>query len=336
MYNLVENELKKILFRKRLWIVLSILLILTLLFAYGEQYRVERMEQRLARRSGEEQASDFDQMALLTQQISDLKRQIDNPYVPEQRKATIMVQIEQMEYYLERGVNPLTPSAAGFTKTFMENIVSLFLPLLVIILACDLVSVEFTEGSIKLLLTTPVPRWKVLMSKYIALLIMTTIVVVATGVFSIAVSSFYFGFNGFTAPITTGFRVIEGSLDSSLAQNIPQWFYLMMVYGLSWFVAVAIATITFLVSVIVKNSAVAMGFMMSLLIGGTFLGFFMSDWPLVKYLFMVNMKLPDYLSGSLQPIEGMSLAFSVTILSIWTIASFALSFIVFTKQDVLV
>lgn len=334
MFRLVENELKKTLLRKRLWVVLAILAILTVLFGYGEQYRADRMEDRITRRLGENQ--EIDQMTLLGQQISDIKRQLDNPYIPEQRRSTLAVQVEQLEYYLERGINPFTPSAAGFTKTYMENLVSLFLPLLIIILACDMVSVEFTEGSVKLLLTTPVPRWKVLMSKYMALLIMTTIVVVATGILSIVVSTYYFGFNGFTIPITTGFKIIEGSLDTSFVQNIPQWQYLIMVYGLSWFVAISIATITFLVSVIVKSSAVAMGVMMSLLVGGTFLGFFASDWPIVKYLFMVNMKLPDYLSGAMQPIEGMTLAFSVAILAIWTLVSFVLSFVIFTKQDVLV
>ena len=334
MYSLIENEMSKTLLRKRLWIVLAILLILTVLFAYGEQYRAERTEERLIRRLGEDQV--IDQTSLLSQQIADVKRQLDNPYIPEQRRATLAVQIEQLEYYLERGINPLTPSAAGFTKTYMEHLVSLFLPLLIIILACDLVSGEFTEGSIKLLLTTPVTRWKVLLSKYIALLIMTTIVVVATGVFSIVVSTYYFGFNGFTTPITTGFKIIEGSLDTSFVQNIPQWQYIILVYGLSWFVAISIATITFLVSVIVKSSAVAMGVMMSMLIGGAFLGFFMSDWPLVKYLFMVNMKLPDYLSGSMQPIEGITLGFSVLILALWTLASLILSFLIFNNQDVLV
>ncbi len=334
LFKLIENEVTKTLLKKRLWVVIAILAILTMLFAYGEQYRAQRTEERLLRRLGD--VENVDAMTLLNQQIIDLRSQLNRPFITDERRASILVQIEQLEYYQERGINPFTPSTAGFTKTFMENIIALFLPLLIVILACDLVSGEFTGGAIKLLLTTPIPRWKVLLSKYLALLIMTTVVVLLAGILSIIIASFYFGFTGFTTPITTGFRVVADRLDTSFVRNIPQWQYLIMVYGLAWFVSICVATISFMVSVIVKSTAVAMGVMLSSLITGTFMAFFLSDWPMVKYLFITNMRLPDYLSGAVQPVEGMTLGFSVAVLSVWTVVTLLVSFFVFTKQDVLV
>jgi ABC-2 type transport system permease protein len=54
----------------------------------------------------------------------------------------------------------------------MEQSISVLLPLLIILLAGDSVCGEFSAKTIKVLLTRAVPRWKVLLSKYIALLIM--------------------------------------------------------------------------------------------------------------------------------------------------------------------
>jgi ABC-2 type transport system permease protein len=42
------------------------------------------------------------------------------------------------------------------------------------------------------------------------------------------------------------------------------------------------------------------------------------------------------MSGHFQPIEGMSMAFSVTVLGVWAICALVISFFTFTRQDILV
>jgi len=49
---------------------------------------------------------------------------------------------------------------------------------------------------------------------------------------------------------------------------------------------------------------------------------------------MVNLDLISYLVGSLPPIKGMDLSFSLTVLSVWALASLIVSFTVFTRRDV--
>lgn len=46
--------------------------------------------------------------------------------------------------------------------------------------ASDIVSGERTTGTIKMLLTRPVRRWKVLMSKLIALLMFVSLIILST------------------------------------------------------------------------------------------------------------------------------------------------------------
>jgi ABC-2 type transport system permease protein len=105
--------------------------------------------------------------------------------------------------------------------------------------------------------------------------------------------------------------------------------------GLIWFVGLVIASLAFMVSVLVRSTAASIVVMMASLIAGTILTNMAAAWNSAKYLFMVNLKLTDYLSGTPAPIEGMNLTFSLAVLSAWAIAAIAISFLVFTKRDIL-
>jgi len=152
----------------------------------------------------------------------------------------------------------------------------------------------------------------------------------------VLISGFFFGFGGWLAPVATGFKVIAGKLDTSTVINVPQWHYTLMVYSLAYFVAVVVGSISFMISILVKSTAASIGIIMSTLVAGNFISYFLSDWKITRYMFMVNLRLTDYLSGSFQPIEGMTMLFSITVLLGWTIASTLVSFLYFTNQDILV
>lgn len=334
MLKLIENEVIKMVFKKKLVLITGILIVLIILFAYGENYTYKNTISRFSKTTG--QTKNYDWKLLVKQQISDYKTRLNSPYVQEANKNSINIQIEQLEYYIKNDINPITPGAAKFTVRFMQQAIFMFLPLLIIILAGDSVSGEFSTRTIKMLLTRSVPRWKVLLSKYIALLILSTVVILETAIICIVVSGIMFQHFGWNEPIATGFRVISGKLDSENVVKVFQWQYIILTYALGWFVANTIATISFMVSVLVRNTSTSIGIMMASLIGGSFLQFFLSDWPLVKYFFVININLPQYLTGSFQPISGMNLVFSTLVLGTWAIVALVISFWVFNKQDVLV
>ena len=72
----------------------------------------------------------------------------------------------------------------------------------------DLVSGERTTGTIKMLLTRPVKRWKVLLSKLITLIMFVSIIVVSAYVICYGISGAVFGYKGFGMPVFTGFKVV--------------------------------------------------------------------------------------------------------------------------------
>ncbi|WP_409298408.1 ABC transporter permease subunit [Peribacillus sp. SCS-26] len=325
MINLIENEMMKLIARKRLYVVAAILTVLVVLFTYAQYQTVQTQLKKLGT---------TDWKTSLQQQIIDTQNRLNNSRIPDDFKKELEVRVKQQQYYLDNDINPAEPGAPSFTKEFLENSIDLLLPLLIMVIASDLVSSEFSMGSIKLLLTRPIKRWKVLLSKYITLLFAISLILALLGIVSYLISGVVFGFKGWTAPAFTGFKITETGFDASGAMVIPQWKFLMMDFGLVWFAAVVVGTLSFMVSVMVRSTAAGMGIILALLIAGAILSNMVSSWISAKYLFMLNLRLPDYLNGDPPPIEGMSLSFSLIVLSVWWLAALVASFWVFTKKDI--
>lgn len=325
MFQLVQNETLKILRRRRFLVVFLILLILIPMFTYAQYRNVLTVQ---------EQMGTDDWRAHLQQQIVDMQNRLSSNRLPEEWRELLRIRVQMQQYYLDHDINPNAPGGPTFARGFMDQAVALFLPMIVVVLAVDLVSSESSEGTIKLLLTRPVPRWKVLTSKLITLILFVSLTVLLAFVMAYVISGLVFGYGGWDMPVLAGFQVVGGELDTSQVFLVPQWKYLYMQYGLGWFVCLVVGVISLMVSVLVRSSAAGMGIMMAALISGTILTQMASSWESAKYLFVVNLQLTDYLEGTLPPIEGMTLPFSLTVLTVWALAALFVAYYVFIKRDV--
>ncbi len=332
MHKLVENEILKVIHKKRIVVIIITVAILVSLFAYGEYYRSQRVNERIAERLGTEYAEDW--RLFTEQQLLDHERRLENPYLTEERSRRLSLEIEQYQYYLENDINPSVTGSATFTRMFMEQSILLFLPLLVMILVSDLVSGEFSGKTIKLLLTRPVSRWKILTAKMLEMIILVTLLMAIIFFISALLSTLVFGQGGWGAPVTTGFTIIEGRLGYDQVTSVPQWLYITMIYALAWYVAVIVGFLTMMLSVLSRNTGITIGLMMAALIAGSILSFFINDWPAIKYFFVVHLNLISYLSGNIQP-AGLTLGFSLMILAAWGSVALFISYMAFIRQDVL-
>lgn len=186
-----------------------------------------------------------------------------------------------------------------------------------------------------MLITRPVRRWKILLSKYAALWLMVSLILLTVAAVSYAIAGLVFGYSGWDMPLLIGFQLTDGELDTSQVRLIPQWKYIWMSYGFGWFVSMVVATISLMLSVLVKSTPTGMGIMLAALISGGILSGLASSWEQAKYLFSVNLELTAYLEGTPPPIEGMSLTFSLFNLLIWAGLACAIAFAVFTRQDIM-
>ncbi|PZD93601.1 ABC transporter permease [Paenibacillus sambharensis] len=319
---LIQNETLKVWKKKRFYVIVLILVVLIPIFTYAQMKMAQSSE-------------DKDWRSKLLQQITDYQNALSSDRIPEEWKTQRRVMVQQLQYYLDHDVNPNSPNAVTFTRGFLDNSITLFIPLMVLAIASDLVSGERTTGTIKMLLTRPVRRWKVLLSKAVTLTLYVSLIIVTTAVLSYLLSGIFFGYHGWNQPVFTGFQVQGSAVDSSQVHAVPQWLYILMQSGLIWFSAMTVALLALMVSVLVRSTAASIVTMMAAIIAGTILANMASSWHSAKYLFAVNLELTNYLKGTPPPIEGMTLPFSLLILAAWSAVSLIVSFVVFTKQDMM-
>jgi ABC-2 type transport system permease protein len=325
LINLVYNEMVKLTGKKRLLVVTLILAILISVFTYAQYRQAEE---------GRKRYGDVNWRVALEQRIASMQNRLTSSRTPEASRKELEIRVNQQKYYLDYNINPAEPGAPTFVRGFVKSGINLLLPLMMMVIAADLVSSEHSAGTMKVLLTHAVRRWRILLSKYLALLLSISLIITLFGLLSAVISGAVFGNQGWTTPVLTGFKMIGGQLDASGMHLVPQWQYILMELGLAWFVSVVVATITFMFSVLVRSTAAVMGIMLACLIAGTILSSMVASWESAKYLFMVNLQLINYLEDAAPPIEGMSLGFSLLVLLIWGTAALMISFISFTRRDV--
>ncbi|MFD2672982.1 ABC transporter permease [Marinicrinis sediminis] len=323
---LVRNEVLKIWKKKRFFVILAILLVLIPIFTYA-QFKVATNLQ--------DQIGSDDWKIQLQEKVNDYTDRINSPRMLPEWKEYLKVQIQIMQYHIDSDVNPESPNGVTFTREFLKNSVGLFLPLMILVIASDLISSEHAQGTIKLLLTRPVRRWKVLTSKLLALMLYVSLSVIALVTLSYVIAGAVFGFSGWNMPVLTGFQVVGDTVDTSMVQLVDQWQFILMEMGLAWYSSLVVGILAVMVSILIRSTAAGMGIMLATLIAGTILTNMASSWESAKYFFMVNLETVIYLTGQKPPIAGMDLGFSLSILTMTAAVSILISYLFFTKKDIL-
>lgn len=325
MIQLIYNEQLKLWKKKRILVIILIIACLVPIFTYAQYKESKALQEKIGT---------TDWRVKLQKQIVDTQNRLGSASLSDDFKKYLRITLSQEQYYLNHNINPNAPGAPTFMRVFIENAIGMLLPLFVMVAASDIVSAEAGSGTIKLLLTRPVKRWRILLSKYIAMLLSVSFILLCTAVFTYGISGLVFGYHGWNMPILTGFTIKGDELLTSHVHAVSQWKYLLMAFGLAWFVGVVSGSLTFMLSVLLRSTAAVMGIMLSSLIAGAILTNMVSAWPSAKYLFMVNLQLTNYLNGTSPPVAGMTLGFSVAVLLVWLFLSLVVFFVVFTKRDV--
>ncbi|GAA3400986.1 ABC transporter permease [Paenibacillus hodogayensis] len=185
-----------------------------------------------------------------------------------------------------------------------------------VVIAADSVAGEFTWGTIKLLLIRPVGRSKVLLSKYIAVLLFMLALLAL-----LIVSSFIVGLLLFGASGSNGGEELLALLRS---------------YGFRLVGLVMNVTFAFMISTVFRSSALAISLAFVIMFASNTamaaLIALKKQWA--KYILFANTDLSMYYNGGVPPFKGMTLGFSVTVLIVYYVLFIGLTWIIFRKRDV--
>ncbi len=320
---LVENEILKIAKQRRFRVVVLILVALIGLLVFAQS------------RGRERYLGGKDWRVSTQEKMANIQNWLREGRSPASWQRWGKFELGRLQYHLDRNIDPEAVSGPLFVRGFANASSYLLLPLLAIVFAADIVSAEFQQGTIKLLLTRPVGRARVLASKLAALLLAITLTVVLGGLVAYLFGGLAYGYAGWGAPVLTGFHMSGETFDPSTVRSIVLWKDTILVYGLAWFAMLCVGAIALLTSVLLRSTAASMGTMVAALIAGTILPRLASSWESQKFLFVTNLPLPDYYSGSPPPIPGLTLGFSVAVLAAWALSALVAAFAVFLRRDVL-
>ncbi|RSL34187.1 ABC transporter permease [Salibacterium salarium] len=309
-FQLVKNEQYKIYVRKSTWamyIIASLIIIgMALMFSFSditnEQYQNDEWKQTLQDENAE------------------MTAEMENEEVFE---GAYTSNIERNNYYLENDIQPASYDAWQLVmdNEFTLSLVSLF----TIIVAAGIVANEFRWGTIKLLLIRPISRLKILLSKYVSVLLFALFTLLYVLAFSWVVGALLFGVNPIDSHIVIS---TMGNLEYvSVMDKIIEG------YGFQLVTLLMMATLAFAISTIFRQSSLAIGVSIFLMFAGNGIIAFLSKYSWSKYILFANTDLQQYGNGT-PLVENMTLGFSITVLAVYYVIFLLLSWIFFSKRDV--
>lgn len=233
-------------------------------------------------------------------------------------------------YILDNNVDiNKTNDIRGILKSLF-NEYGLFIIVIIVMIAGTIVSEEFNKGTIKLLLVKPYSRNKILLAKFITVLIMILFSIVAVVAMELIVGGIVFGYDSLSVPVLE-YNFAMGSLET---MNIFTYLGIEIMTQLPELVL--LATLAFACSTLFNNSAVAiaiplLGYMSADMINMLVIQF---KVQFMRFFVSLNWNFEEYLFGNLPQMEGMTLGFSSIICIVYFIVMLIPTFIVFKKKNI--
>lgn len=226
------------------------------------------------------------------------------------------------QYAIENGINE-EYSSVGFIK---DNIsLTFIIIILLMIQASKIVPNEESLGTIKFLLIRPFTRWKVIISKYIAIMILAMFLYVTLFVLLGIAGLLIYGFDG--AQLKT-LIVKDGAI---LEENLM--LYVIKQYLYSFIPNFAYVAMGIMFSIVLKSSSFALALsIISATMTGMIAGY-LEKFSFAKYLIFNNLNLNEYLYkngvGGLTSNE----VFSISIIIIYSLVFLLISGGIYKRRD---
>jgi ABC-2 type transport system permease protein len=325
MLRLVHNEVLKLVRRGRFTLVLAILA----LFACISTWAQHRQQQNRS----------LDQPGVTWQtrtarRILEIEQQVEQRRIFVGFTRVLRFEARRLDYHLQQGINPEALTGPLLMRGMAIAGSTLLIPLLIALLSADLVSSESSSGTVKLLLTRPVPRWKVFASKALTMGLFTSLTLLAAACITWLIGGIAFGHGGFGAPVLSGLRASDQGVDVAAIRIVPLWLDTLASYGLAWLAALCVGSLSLLTSVLFRSTAASLGALLATLVAGSLLAQLAGDFEPAKWFFVTALPLPQYYAGVPAPLPGMTIGFCCAVLTAWSAGALCLAAGIFCRRDV--
>lgn len=224
---------------------------------------------------------------------------------------------------------PDDATTRGALISLPEN-TELFIVIAVALIASSIISEEFNKGTIKLLLVRPYNRTKIILSKFITIILMTIFVVIISYLMELIIGGIFFGFNSLSTNVLVYNYNSNSVYEMSIFKNI------LIRILCSSPIYILLGTLAFCLSTIISNTGVCMAITLVGYIGSQILDSLVIYFKLTnfKYFVTLNWDLNQFLYGRLYAFEGMNLTSALITSIIYFIVMLLPTILYFNKKNI--
>ncbi len=255
-------------------------------------------------------------------ELTDTKEELKAPTLADTARERLEGTVKVLEYRLANSIEPLDNNSRE--KMIMDSSgVGSIVVLLVVIVAAGIVASEFSQGTIKMLLSRPVKRWKILTSKYMTVILFGIVLMLV----------------GFGVSVISAFVIFPSGGGQELAWNgkevveVSVWgrgLYMLLLSFANVFVT---GTFAFMIGSVFRSSSLAIGLSLFSYFTGSTVVMLLSKYEVVKYIVFTHMDLTIY-ESNFRIVEGITMGFSIAVLSVYLLVFLVISYVTFTKRDI--
>lgn len=248
---------------------------------------------------------------------------------PRETYAAALKTYHENKYILEEKIDTNDSSTLRSVIMNFYNEYAFLIIVFIIMIAGSIVSDEFSRGTIKSLLTGPHSRSKILLAKYLTVILLIPFIILFLLVCELLIGGLLLGFDSLSIPAVV-YNITHNSVD---ILNIFSYFGLYTLANLPELLL--LTTLAFTCSIILNNTAFAVaitfcGMIASQIINGIAISY---DIKVLDYFVTTNWDFTVFLFGGSSPF-GLTIAHGVMVCLTYLILMLLIGFAIFTNKDI--
>ncbi|AOV06433.1 ABC transporter permease [Sporosarcina ureilytica] len=329
MLKLIQNEWMKLWQKKSTWVMVLLLFLIVpgmmglMKWLHGLDDRVDSQTQNgVIEIQVESEEASYDWKVVVENELAYIQERLNAKDLSKVELQELEGKEKILEYRLANSIEPLETPSRESMMTDTSGFTSIVL-LFTVVVAAGIVAAEFSQGTIKMLLSRPVRRWKILTSKFVTVNMFSALLILIGYLLSVSFSYLLFQTGDGQLLSWNGQEVVETSI---LGKSV---YMLALSFG-SVFVT---STFAFMIGVVFRSSSMAIGLSIFLYFTGTSIVLMLERFSITKYLVFTHMDLTQYGTGY-KIIEDISMPFSLMVLSVYIVVFLVTSYWTFIQRDV--
>ena len=235
--------------------------------------------------------------------------------------------IAEGEYRINNNMKPESSFSIWtmVTKLYTAGFGALIILFAVIVCTAS-VAGEFSEGTMKMMISRPYSRYQILTAKLISIILYNIVLVITAFVLILLSAGIFFGFDGFNGK--------EMILINDKIVYAPAALKTLLIFGLDFLEAIVYIIVAFVISAVSRSRSIATGFSLFLvLVGAGIIELLAIIFTWGKFLPLAVTNFSTFISSGV-PIQGVSLSFSIIVSLLYSVLFCFLGYFVFQKRDI--